>query len=398
MYGDIISTSRSDSASTISIQALSRLGKLNIYNVQTYPFSGTFKDAVTYYISLSGASYDIYVDPSLANKAVSLPGWNGELWYNLKQLAVAMQCDISMVNGVITFMPVRSYGTERGKNIERSVNAGGGTLAQFIEVYCYNNKPITNELVYPPGGWNEDVTVINVNAGETIEEVIELSASVSSVEQPVMVTSVTPDYRASSVYTVVGDDGLPINPVEWAAKGGSLTVTINPDTTSLTVTITAPKDIANKSAEFISVYSISLNDGEKSVRYSTLRIRGTGVAFDKQLLRISTGVTPSETGTEVGVTIDNPFLSTPGQAYDAGFWAVKSYDGSGMGTSGSVMELLPNPNGDIVQSYGKLAGSRVWDQGSKRWYRIRDVSVTPESINFEADDDLTWNDLETYWT
>lgn len=396
--GTITSVSRADTEATINISALSLLGKLNVYNLQTEPFVGTLRGAFEYYCSLASSSLGVLVDPSIENTIVTLPGWNGELWYNLKQLAAAIQCDISLIAGVVVLRPIRNKATAIGRDMERSVNAGSETLAQYIEVYQYNNRAITNELVYPPGGWNDEVTVINVNSGETIEEVLELSASVSSIQQPVMTKIVSPDYRASSVFTAVGDDGIVIDPAEWAANGGKLTVAINPDTISLTVTITAPTGLVNKNGEFISMFSISLNDDVQSVRYSTLRIVGAGVAFDKQLVRVATGIGPEQTGTEVGVTIDNPYLSTADQVYNVATWAVGDYDGSGLQLSGTLSEPLPNPNGDpSVQTFGNVAGARVWDVASRRWYRIREATINPDIVQFQADDDLMWDDFETYW-
>lgn len=440
--GKVLSVQRSKVTGNLSVTALSRLGELNVYNLQAAPFIGTLSAAFDYYLSLVNITSDIYVDPAIASQPVVFPGWEGELWYNLKQLAAAVDCDLSLVSGIILLRPIRTRVATRGRDLERTSSGGGGNLAQFIEVYQYNNTPITNQLVYPPGGWSEKVTVINVNAGETVEEVLELSASLSSVQQPVMQTFVSKDYRASSVFTVVGDDGLPIQPAQWAAQGGSLSVSINPNTTSLTVRVTAPTGIPNKDGEEIGVYGISLSSEETTGRYSTLRIVGSGVAFDKQSVKVPTGIPGSATATEVGVTIDNPFLSTTSEVYTAASRAIRGYNGTASTLTGTVVsinqlgdtgeavvktysdEAALHPGGTYAsvqsayagmsylqvqeqlntgldslfenQVFGNVGGARVWDKDSARWYRIRTGTLGPDNIKFEADDDLMHSDIQGF--
>lgn len=442
--GKVISTGRGDSAGDFSFTCNSRLGDLNVFGIQAQPFVGTLRAGFQYYLSLANITTDLSVDDSIADRQIITPGWSGELWYHLKQLAAAQQCDVSLVSGVILLRPIRSRVAIRGRDVERSAPAGGGTLAQSVEVYQYNNRSITNQLVYPPGGWTEGVSTINVNAGEYLEEVLELSASVSSIQQPVMQTFVSQDHSTSSVFTVVGDDGLPITPMQWASYGGFLAVDINDDTRSLTVRIQAPSGLPNKDGDEIGVYSIALSSEESTGRYSTLRIIGSGVAFDKEKVLIHTGVTPAQSATGVGVTIDNPFLSSIEDVYSAGSWAARSFSGLGQSISGSVTAInqlgdsgvatyppysvdQENHAGNTYQQvqtfyagltygtiqedlfatvrdefenqvFGNVNGARVWDQQSRRWYRIRQGTLGPDLIQFEADDDMIHGDVQSTLT
>lgn len=441
--GKATSIQTSRGSATTQITANSRLGELNVYNVQAQPFSGVLADVFQQYLALANVTVDFLADPEIASQQVVFPGWNGELWFHLKQMAAAIDCDISLVSGVILLRPIRSRVAIRGRDVERSGSVGGGSLAQSIVVNQYNNRPITNELVYPPGGWTEDVTTINVNSGESVEEVLELSASVSSIVQPVQQTFVSQGHDSSSVYTVVGDDGLPIPPAQWTARGGRLRVEVNPDTTSLTVYITAPTGIRNKDGKEIGVYGIALSSESNTGRYSTLRILGSGVAFSKEEVRVYTGVSDNETSTEVGITIDNPFLSTRDQVYTAGVRAVRDYSGTSMSINGTVTAINQRGNTGEVnlrtyaemetshlgrtyaqvqtlnsgktytqvqeafnagiendfenQVFGNVAGARIWDEGSRRWYRIRTGTMTPDLIQFEAEDDLTHLDAFSYF-
>lgn len=442
--GKVTSIQPTQGSATIQVTANSRLGELNVYNVQAPPFVGVLADAFQQYLSLANVSTDFLVDPAVASNPVVFPGWSGELWYYLKQMAAAIDCDISLVSGVIVLRPIRQRVATRGRDVERAGTVGGGSLAQSIVVNQYNNRPITNELVYPPGGWSEDVTTINVNSGESVEEVLELSASVSSIQQPVAQTFVSKEHNSTSVYTVVGDDGLPIPPAQWLAQGGRLEVRINPDTTSLTVLITAPTGIRNRDGKEIGVYGIALSSESSTGRYSTLRILGSGVAFAKEEVRVLTGVTPSESATEIGVTIDNPFLSTRDQVYTAGVRAVRTYSGTAQSITGTVtainrrgetgevnnrtyaemqtlhaartyeqvqalyasntyLQVQDNFNSGIQdqfenQVFGNVAGARIWDESSRRWYRIRSGTMTPSTIQYDAEDDLTHEDVRSYFS
>lgn len=447
--GTLQTFSWSNDGATITYTGASRLFGLNVYGIQAEPFVGTLKDAFLYYLSLAGETSGIVVDPSIEARPVVLPGWRGELWFYLKQLAVAEECDVSLVSGNIILRPVRTRVATNNRDTARTTSAEGQTLAQSVEVYRYNNTPITDSLVYPPGGWKDEVEVLNVNAGETAEYTLELSASVSSIQTPVMTTLVPQDYSASSVYTVVADDGLPVSPSLWAQKGGSVEVSVNPDTTSLRVVLVGATGVPNKNGQESSNFSIALGSDYTGNRYSTLRIVGTGVSFDKQLVTIPTGVGPSRTATEVGVTIDNPFLSTFDQVYSAGTRAARTFAGPVWGMTGTVtainrrgdsgQETYPTytlvqtqaitalgagatyaaveswmPGGptyggrqdywnafvrddDADQVFGNVAGARIYDRRSARWYRIRSGDLTPSTIGISGDDDLLFSDLQDYW-
>lgn len=378
---------------TTTLSCHSRLGRLNIYNAQATPFFGTLGQAFRHYVGMAGYDLDTEVHPSLESRPVNFPGWYGELWFHLKQMAAAEQCEVALVDGVIHLRPLRSRIATDRYNVARSRTAGETPLAKAVEVYCYNTQRITNKIVYPPGGWSNDVQVITLNAGETIEQTLELSASVSSIQQPTMATFVSPDYQAASVFTAIGDDEIPIQAAQWAAYGGQLAVTINLDTTSLTLKITAPLGIANKDGKPIGSYAIALSAGTSTSRYSTLRIVGSGVSFDKEKIRYHTGIGDEQSATEVGATIDNIFISTRQQAHTAGSLAAKQYSGIKIELSGEVTNIEDQATSTGLSMFGNVSGSRVWDERTKRWYRIRSDSVGASGASFSADDDITHGDL-----
>lgn len=447
--GTIQSSEYSKDGGTIVLSGPSRLGQLNVYGIQAQPFVGTLREAFSYYLGLANISTDLFVDDDIADREVVFPGWSGELWYYLKLMAAAQDCDISLVSGVILLRGIRKRVAIQNRDTTRSVSTGGTTLAQAVEVYQYNNREITNELVYPPGGWNPEVDVQNVNAGETAEYTLELSASVSSIQPPVMVTSVSQDYGDSSVYTIVADDGLPVDPALWEASGGRVSVEVSEDTTHLILKLTGATGVPTSAGAAAQNFSLALGSDTTGNRYSTLRIVGSGVAYTKTKKRIRTGVPASKTATDIGVTIDNPFISTTNDLYRAGTRAAKQYAGAVMSLSGSVTAInrrgdtgqatyptygqVENElkstlggtpsygdvqtyygslglvsyedvrqhwfeffrNDDLDQVFGNVQGARIYDRGSRRWYRIRQGGLTPAAIGINsADDDLIHGDIQ----
>lgn len=447
--GTITAASESRDGGSIQLTGTSRLGSLNVYGVQAQPFVGTLRNAFAYYLSLAGVTSDLFVDDAIGNRPVVFPGWTGELWYYLKLMAAAQDCDVALVSGVVLLREIRKRVATSDRDISRTVTTGSNTLAQAVEVYQYNNRAITEELVYPPGGWNPNVQVLTVNAGETTEYTLELSASVSSIQNPTMQTFVGQGDSSASVYTIVADDGLAVSPELWASRGGSFSISIDPDTTHLRVTLTGATGVPTTSGTAAQNFSVALGSDTTGNRYSTLRIVGTGVAYEKLKKRVRTGVPASRTATDVGVTIDNPFISTTNDLYRAGVRAAKQYAGAGLSLSGNVIAI--NRRGDSgvasypsygqvearlkadvgttatygqVQSYyaglglstyedvrqywfeqfrdddtdqvfGNAPGARIFDRRTRRWYRIRNAALTPGGISIgSADDDLTIGDVQ----
>lgn len=398
--GKVESFRRGDSQGTYSLTCETRLGELNVYGVQAQPFIGTLANAFAYYLSLADITANFSVDSRIASRPVVFQGWNGELWFHLKEMAVAQDCDISLVNGIILLRPIRTRIATQGRDTERSFEIGGGTLARSVEVYRYGSRPITNELVWPPGGWKAETEVQNVNAGEDAEYVLELSSSVTSIQQPVLVTNVSPEFSASSVYTIVANDGLPVSRDAWESNGGKVVVSIEPDTKSLRIKLHGARGLPTTSGTPATNFSLALASDITGNRYSTLRIVGTGVGFDKQKIAVRTTIPDNKTSTEVGVTVDNIFLNSVDDAYRAGVRAALRFSGYQPSISGTVFNVQTrDANGQSdVQVFGNVQGCRVWDKKSKRYYRIRNGTSTPGFLqSFQADDDLIHGDaLEAY--
>lgn len=392
--GRVSNAGRDQTSGLIRVTCTGALDVLNSYNMQAQPRVGTLGDLFRYYFGLAGVTTSS-VDPSLESRYVAAPGWSGELWYYLKLLCAAHRCEIAYVDGVITVRPNRVRYLVKGTEVSTNQETPIPTLARSVEVYKYNNVAITNQLVYPPGGWSLEVDTLNVNAGEQSEYTLELSSSISSFVPPEMVTYVSPHESSASVYTVIANDGLPISPALWAAKGGSVVFSIDPDTTRIHVKLKGATGIPTENGSAATNFSLALASDQTSNRYSTLRILGTGVSFNKQKKVVRTVIDEHQTATDIGVTIDNPFISDNNQLYSAGLRAASQYSGFVPTLSTTVLKPLGISS---EQTYGNVNGSRVWDDNSARYYRVRTSSIDPATVQVSAEDDLTVGDLDEFFS
>lgn len=436
-----------------SFEASTRLGEFMI-ETTVQPFRGTLEQAFAYYCSLANINTDILVDDAIKTRVVAFPGWSGNLWLGMKEMATGQGADLNLVSDVILLRPIRTRIAVADRETDARSELDNGSIAQKQEVIWYDTQSITNALVYPPGGWDSSTRTLAGPAGEVSEFVIELEAkrsdndnrspapgaSVSSIQQPVMQLFVDKDYTASSVYTITGDDNIPVTPSQWAAYGGKLEVFINPDTTSLTVRMTAPSGITQVNGEQMKTYRIGLSSGSSSSTYSTLRIVGTGVRLNQQTIILSTGVEAYRTAQEFAPSIDTKFLNTINDAYSAGVRGARRHAGRTFSLSATVTAI--NRRGDsgsakypaysFVQSrysgqtynqvktaiapktygqmrsdlfaevrddfenqlFGNAPGARYYDRKSERWYRIRRADTAWDVTSIQADDDLLFSDIQ----
>lgn len=432
--GKINSLTSNDRVLTIVADSL--LGRL-VVDKKAEPVHGTFGDAITYYLSLGGITDNIAIDTSLVPLPVVAQGWDGDLWTKIKELLVTVGAEITLVRGNILVRPVRERRAMEINNVSEAWTVANVDLAKEVEINYYNSEWKTNQLVYPAGGWNEDVSVYTVDAGQVLKVNIPVDVSVTSVQQPTVQSSVSKAHSSSSVYAVAGNDGLPIVPAQWTARGGKLTVAIGEDGKSLDVTIVGASGDLIRYAPFRIAMSAGPSD-----YYSSLRIVGDGLHYTQQTLTVPTGVDDAFTSRDVGVTVDNIFVKDINQAWDVALgvtskWSTpqrilniskadinrpgetqQTYDyatfedfddyavAEGLTTfalfdaewAGQTFGGFDDYWYDLVadsfdfQVFGNANGARV--QYRRAMYRIRSVSITPDGVSYMAEADTTFNDFD----
>lgn len=417
---------------TVTISGITDLNQLNSYNVLARPtnlsdypgFNGTLGEAVRYYAQLSGVPY-IWIDPEVENIPVSYPGWRGETWFYLKQLATIHKCELSFVSGFPVFRPVRGRTTEPGRWLSKRVSISQPSLALSVEAYSQNLRDIRDEyVVHPDFG---DDTVFSAEPGEIAEFVIDIPASI---------------YRITYIGAFFTRENG--NSISWSQAGAE--VRMNPDNSrQLLVTLAPPRNLLTQ--------RVYLGRLVNDVRIPGLFVRADGVAFEPEKVSHRTGTPDSQTGTEVGATLESPFIPDAETAGEVLHVASRNHAVPSFRLSGSVTNV--NRRGDAgtpdfisysdatslmesrlgvaftyadlqayidsqergntyadfqvgltastsqsyeFQEFGNVSGSRVWDPDTRRWFRVRSATITPFAIeNISAEDDLLVGEFMEPW-
>lgn len=431
----LIVTDLTVSQSIATVTANSSLAKAAVVRT-TQPYQGTLGGAIRYYLGLVSITTNIVVDVTLESVPVVFQGWEGEVYFHVsKMLGPAFGFELALVGEQIVCRPFRTREATHNHDVQLSHSISQGNVAQSVVTNYYESTYKTNALAYPPGGWTPDVTVYQVDAGQVITvDDIPLNASLTSIQQPVCVTNVLPLYAGSSVYAVAGNDGLPIPPAEWAAFGGALSVKINDDTRSLSLTITGMNYAPN------APFRIAVSSGPSNY-YSALRIVGTGV-FTNQKSVTGYSTLSTDLATQVlGTTVDSPFITNQAQAYDRNIWTLAHYSGltqalsvastgiNRAGDSGSysfatVADFNQANSGKTIadfdsqwvgqsidefnqywkdhsgssfqnQAFGNLGGARILSDDS--YFRIRTATDAAGQVSYTAEADTTVADFDALW-
>lgn len=364
---------------TVAVTADSELANLNAYRTAA-PFSGQLSNLFQYYLDLSNVYAPL--NYQAANYRVDVPGFVGNVWDQVKQLCSAHAVEIAQVGDEIVVRSVRRREITVPNETEYGFNLNRQEAALAVDVAYYNHRAITKGEVFPVVG--EEPPIHSVAAGETIEYELTVDASLRTVHQPVCVQAAGPGNRSGSngVYTVVGNDNLPIMPQQWNNSGGRVEAIITDEPGQIILRITGAQ-IAH-----LSPFRIAESAGGED--YNSLHITGDGVAWRRQGVRLYTGADPLKVSTEVGSTIDNPYISSRAQAFRTGVHAAIAYSGSQTVINGGTSTVK-----GVDQSFGNVIGSRI--KKDLAYYRVSSTTTSPEGIGFSGEIDTTVRDFNTEW-
>lgn len=340
------------------------------------PHVGTIESLLQYYGSLCGVA--IVVDPSIADVEIVAPGWYGNVWEQIKNLGAAYDFEVAPVGEDIVARPPRSVTASRLSESQFMWSLDESQVAQSVEAWYYPVAQITDELVLGNGDISPQS---NIDAGEVSEFDVRIDASLSSVVQPVPVLSVAYGERSASVYSILDQFDRPVSPAAWTAGGGSVTVTIGPDTRSLHVRIVGSQ---NRMLAPYRMTGVALSGSE----YSTLRVLGSGVHLERKKYTLPLNAAALDAD-EVGAEVDNYFLNSWGHAHLRLLASARRHGRMQQRISGSATNMVPATLVD-GQVYGNVAGARIFEDHDV--YRIR-VATFAETIDWQAESDLTFPDV-----
>lgn len=344
------------------------------------PQNGTLGSVLTYYFGLCGVA-GVVVDASISSIPVVALGWHAKVWDQLKKLCTAYQVEITLIGDEVRVRKPRAVRADRVTESQYNWSMDNTGLAREVWAWFYPRTAITNRLVL--GRDMAPVSNLAASAVHTFE--VQLDASLSSVQQPSIAASVNLDHDGSSVYAVVDAFDEPVSPTFWTNQGGRVSVEILEDTRGVRVTVVAPRDPSRAPYRLAGVDSAGDD-------YSTLRIVGTGVAFERKKY-VLPACNDDRATIEVGCEVDNEFFTEWGEAHLAMLHAVRRFGGGLKRISANAKKVTLT--GAATQVFGNVAGARVLEDLDE--YRIRSVSFEPGGLSWEAESDTTVSDVDQVW-
>lgn len=366
---------------TVAVTADTIVSRLNVVRTAA-PVGGpaetpkTLLDAINYYCGLVDgvtAQFDDDLDEALDLIPVNFIGWNGNVWEYLKMLCSAVSA--SLVDDVAIEMYVSAnqlrfrYAMTRTadfseKDSELSIGIDAFDAAESVTVSFYKSSYGTDKVVYEMNNYAANADpgktfkssindIMQVDAGETVTKRFVIDASLESVNQPKCVASISRIPPAPYVtsggtdgpigeYVIVGNDDLPIQPSEWDALGGKLTISITENPNEIEVSITAPASKTMPTAEnpTTEVTNAPYKIGAELGDYPAFWLTGTGVFFEKIDKKFLTGAASAYTTDKEAPSVDNPFIFDLHTLSNRGVAAAQYYCGPRITATRSVSDGL----------------------------------------------------------
>jgi hypothetical protein len=382
----------------VSITADTAMGRLNKV-VSAPPVHGHLIDAINQYCDLANVSavVDGYILSDVESLVVNIPAWTGNLWDQMKLL-----CSSITVNGYSIEVIANFEGMYFRKAIDGSTSKLDNRMSDYtLSIDSFDaaqtiSVPITHswygvdQPVYEASSYDPTTPVkerflasitdsMQVEAGATVTKRFQVNATLTSVQQPVCVSTITrtppaPYAGSTGEYVIVGSDNLPIKPAQWIGLGGSLSVTLTENPGELELTVTAPplSELERESGgNGLAPYSIGV-ESSGDADYPALWIVGTGVFYYTEQRTIPTGSGSFDSkDSSTGVT--SPFIMS-----EDSFWSKAAL--SAQKACGPLIEMNITAPGDIP--FGQAIGS-VIERDFNR-YRIVSANYGPAEVSMTA--------------
>jgi hypothetical protein len=191
-------------------------------------------------------------------------------------------------------------------------------------------------------------------------------------------------------YVIVGNDGLPVQPEEWVAQGGSLTFKKTENPNEIEVTVQGPTYdgiplAADGSKTTFGPYKIGVETSGDGVDYPAIYLVGTGVKYNRKKVTLATGADSLVTEKEDAKTIDNMFITTNFTASNAGLAAAQASCGPNVTMTGT--------SAPINFAFGETI-NKTFIQNSARM-RLSSLGFSEGTISWTAQKFTTFEDFDT---
>lgn len=401
-------------------------------------FSGTLNNWLNIAMAAADYTMPVAIDDDVKDVRVNVPGFRGNVWDRIRQLASVYRIDISQVSNQLRVRRMRSMKAHRNWESSVGINLDVSNPAEQVKVYWYPTKFGYHQPLFVEGLDDLESSVITVESGAVVTQTFTVRGSLTSINQP---SPVDWEFRgwgrdADTVgsYTITGKDGLPLPAKMWRDRGGSVSVRILDDPSQIELTV------VGCDADWLSPFTLSVSSGEGKM-YNTLHLTGSGFTWrEKKEVTMHTGAPHSATAEVNTQELDSTLITSESLAYDTALRmsaaAVsgvptlnctarminkpESRAGKSVVTLGRMTEILGEQTitqlnfnawgqtfrqiGDYLtsrssldleaQSFGQSVGARM--RRPEGWYRVVSSTTGPDTIQYTLEADTTIGDLGDY--
>lgn len=401
----------------ISITGNTLMSRLNVEKT-ALPHGGTgytLLSAIQYYCELVGITP--VIEEPLATELeaidVNFIGWVGNVWEHIKMLCAGFSASTTdnvgleayVENDTLVFRKAKTVAVDFSDSVStESISVESFEAAKSVEVFNYNTRYGVNEVVKEQNrsttslyAANENVSItdsLQAEAGQTMSKRFKINATLESVEQPTCVSAILPlPYSgATGQYVVVGNDNLPIDPDQWIAQGGKLTVALTDVPDEIEISLVSPPAVYMLRADALTPedvtyapYKVGVETAD-GIDYPALYVVGTGVFFEKTSRVFGTGASDDYTSRDSAQSIDNPFIINAFNQSVRGMAAAQVACGPNIALSQAV-------SGNTA--FGSTPGKIETLKSNK--FRITSVSYGPGTTSINATACAQMSDFETLW-
>jgi hypothetical protein len=339
----------------------------------------TQKTAFIYYCSLAG----VEVYPNLVSSDFEVPvaygAWKGNVWEHIKMFCIANKADILVnYNGLITLRKIRHHTIPVIENSGASINVDLLGSSRFIEIQHYDNSWESDAVIY------STESALQVDQGEYIKEIVDIDFSTTDdkIIQPECVKSIEPipfdGGIGKSVYVVLDNLNIPVEPEWWNDNGGRVVVNVSKDNPlQLEIQVNAPNQ---KNSAYAPPYKLA--EQYDDVVKPALYICGEGVKINKKLRSVATGADQTFISRDSKATVDNPFVTDI--SYHLGQSAL-------FATGPNISVNLTIGSSGLLFEMNEICGSRfLYNNG---YYRVVNANISDGGIGLTGKVDTTFDDL-----
>jgi hypothetical protein len=391
--GKVVGSSISNNVA--SIEAQSRFEPLNSVK-RAVDKRGTLTQVFAYYLQLGGLQTTDYQINSYFNSVnVIYPGWNENVWIQLKLLCATVNAEMYFKENKIfidpvaqkTFMLKNSQSESFSSEIDNSTKSFNMVLGKT----SYVNNAIIQ--VYGP---NERAGSIDFN--KTEEKILNVNISISpnTLNQPQYITTppalyaiftdkasigTTPSTNVNGFYCFCDKNGkrVPASTVTNSGAGLKVETTDNPF--EIKMILTGPNSDLDTPWQLAFSTKDELNPA--------LMITGDGTLVKRSIHTFATG---SDEGDEFKDFSYNPFLTNKSYLYSAATKSSQHLSGPSVKLSTGTDKVDEAGN----QEFGFLAGAIMDANNSK--YRVDSINYSYGRIGIEAKQYVEFSDFNTLWT